>query len=190
RQSEADHAAGLNPPRIPAAGSIEKLQRAILDNLTWQMDHDRKTTGLKALQGKIWADAYHRGAIKGHVYDDVVPALQRWTDAGRSIYIYSSGSVHAQKLLFGHSVAGDLLPFFKGHYDTRIGSKKDAPSYAGIAADIGCMPGEIRFLTDSLAEAQAASAAGVSVILSIRPGTAPLPEGHGFETITSFDQAP
>lgn len=186
RQARADREAGLNPPRIPDAGSIEKLQSAILANLHWQMDHDRKTTGLKALQGKIWRDAYRSGAIKGHVYDDVLPALQRWKTEQTPVYIYSSGSVEAQKLLFGHSVAGDLLPFLTGHYDTLIGSKKEALSYTNIAIDIGVDPAKISFVTDNIKEAVAAHEAGIHAILSVRPGTAPLPEAHTFPVVHSL----
>ena len=98
------------------------------------MERDRKSTGLKLLQGLIWDEGYARGEIRGHVYPDVPPALAAWRAAGRRLRVFSSGSVHAQKLLFGHTDYGDLTPFFEGFHDTRTGPKQDPAAYTAIAA--------------------------------------------------------
>lgn len=182
-QALADRAAGRDAP-LPA--SSDDLDGA-LANLRWQMDHDCKTTGLKSLQGKIWRAGYADGSIRGHVYPDVPAALQRLEDAGRSTYIYSSGSIAAQKLIFGYSEAGDLLPRIAGHFDTTTGPKKVASSYTAIAEAIGLAPERVVFGTDNPAEAVAAREAGMQVALFVRPGNHPLPEDHGFVTVTSMD---
>jgi enolase-phosphatase E1 len=137
-----------------------------------QMDADLKATGLKQLQGLIWKTGFESGALKAHVYDDVPPALAAWNAAGIDVRIYSSGSVEAQKLFFGHTIAGDLLACFRGHYDTTTGPKKEAESYRRIAADFGLAPAEILFASDVVAELDAARAAGLATVLVIRPGNA------------------
>jgi enolase-phosphatase E1 len=185
QQVAADQSEGLTPPTIPSSAAPAVLRAAVVANLLWQMDLDRKTTGLKSLQGRIWRGGYESGAIQGHIYPDVPGALRGWADDGVPVFIYSSGSVAAQKLLFGHSEAGDLLPLLRGHFDTTIGDKKAADSYATIAAALGVAPDRIVFSTDSLAEAKAAHAAGLQVALSVRPGNPPLPDGHGFTLVHS-----
>ena len=187
-QAAADLAAGLgDAPQVPSEGSPQEIRRAALANITWQMDSDRKTTGLKSLQGKIWRDAYQSGELKGHIDVDVEGALRRWHAQGTPIYIYSSGSVAAQKLLFGHSQAGDLRPLLAGYFDTTTGPKKVASSYVAIAEAIGVAVEDIVFATDNIDEAIAARDAGVNAVLSIRPGNAALPS-HTFRTIDSFEQ--
>lgn len=136
------------------------------------MDTDVKATGLKALQGLIWKAGFESGELKAHVYDDVPPALAAWNTAGKDVRIYSSGSIQAQKLFFGHTVAGNLLPHFRGHYDTTTGPKKEAASYAQIAADFRLPPAEILFLSDILSELDAARVAGLATALVVRPGNA------------------
>ena len=126
--------------RLTDAQATELLVRWI--------DEDRKLTPLKALQGMIWEDGYRRGAFTGHVYPDAVRNLRAWHDAGIALYVYSSGSVQAQQLLFGHSDAGDLTPLFAGYFDTRIGNKRETASYGAIAERIGLPPGRILFLYD------------------------------------------
>ncbi|MCI0361988.1 MAG: acireductone synthase [Planctomycetaceae bacterium] len=138
-----------------------------------QMDADLKATGLKQLQGLIWQAGFESGALMAHVYDDVPPALAAWNAAGKDVRIYSSGSIQAQRLFFGHTIAGNLLSHFRGHYDTTTGPKKEADSYRKIAADFGIPPGEILFLSDIVAELDAARAAGLQTTLVIRPGNAP-----------------
>lgn len=150
------------------------------------MSEDSKTTGLKMLQGLIWKSGFESGQLQSHVYDDVKPTLEAWKQAGLDIRIYSSGSVSAQKLFFGHTEKGDLLPFFSGHYDTKTGPKKEADSYRKIASDIGVSPEEMLFCSDVVAELDAANTAGMQTVLVVRPGNAPVADGHGHAEIKSL----
>lgn len=152
------------------------------------MDGDVKATGLKALQGMIWKDGFERGEMIAQVYADVPEALEAWTSAGLRVYIYSSGSIGAQKLFFGHSEAGNLLKYFSGHFDTTTGPKKEAASYNTIAAEIGEAGEKILFISDIVAELDAAQEAGLCTLLSVRPGNKPVEDGHTHEAITSFAQ--
>ena len=158
----------------------------VVNSITDQMDLDRKNRGLKSLQGKIWRTGYESGEVRGHVFDDVVPALKRWHDAGIRTYIYSSGSVEAQKLLFGHSIEGDLLGLLKGHFDTAVGGKRVASGYVAIARELGVNPSEVRFLTDNVHEADAAAAAGMSAYVLDRPGNPDQPP-HAHPVLQNFD---
>lgn len=135
-----------------------------VDTLLRWIDEDRKATPLKTLQGLIWAEGYADGTLKGHVYRDAADALRRWHDAGIALHIYSSGSIAAQKLIFGHSNEGDLTPLFSGYFDTTSGPKKDAESYRTIARAIGEAPGDILFLSDNIQEIDAAREAGMQAI--------------------------
>ncbi|XP_067254464.1 enolase-phosphatase E1 isoform X2 [Chanodichthys erythropterus] len=168
----------------------EKAIREVVETVLWQMDADRKSTALKQLQGHMWRAAYMTGKIKGEVYQDVVPAVRRWRHHGLKVYIYSSGSVEAQKLLFGYSVQGNLLDLFDGHFDTNIGTKVESKSYENIAERIGCQPEEIMFLTDVTREAKAAEDAGVNVAVVVRPGNMELTEEerNHYKIVTSFNQ--
>ncbi len=139
--------------------------------LQW-IDEDRKATPLKTLQGLIWAKGYADGTLKGHVYPDTPEALRRWRAAGIPVHIYSSGSIAAQKLIFGHSIDGDLLPWLSGHFDTTTGGKREVASYARIAAALGLAPGDILFISDVQAETDAAKAAGLRALLIDRAGEA------------------
>ncbi|KAK3718786.1 hypothetical protein QZH41_014038 [Actinostola sp. cb2023] len=170
--------------------SRQKLKTSVVKSVLWLMDADRKVTALKQLQGHIWKKAYEDGEIKGEVYDDVVPALDKWTSSGYKVYIYSSGSVVAQKLLFRYSNKGDLLKYFSGHFDTKIGLKVESESYQNIAKSIGEDAGGILFVTDVVKEVSAATEAGISTVISIRPGNAPLTkkDKQTYKTITSFDE--
>lgn len=150
------------------------------------MDKDAKSTGLKELQGLIWEDGYHSGELKSQVYDDVVPAIEAWRAAGADVRIYSSGSIHAQHLFFGHSDKGNLLQLFSGHYDTHVGGKKEANSYRRIAADFGLPTSEIAFFSDIVDELEAARGAGMQAILVVRPGNAAVPASANFPRISSF----
>lgn len=152
------------------------------------MDDDVKATGLKQLQGLIWRHGFESGEMKAHVYPEVPACLQRWREAGMDLRIYSSGSVQAQLLFFGHTEVGDLLPLFSGHYDTTIGSKKEASSYERIAKDWSIDPSDILFVSDVVAELDAAKASGFQTTLCERPGNAIADEEHGHETIKSFDE--
>lgn len=153
------------------------------------MDGDVKDTGLKALQGLVWEDGYVGGELRGHVYEDVGPALLEARRRGVRVAIYSSGSVAAQKLLFGHSVSGDLLPHIEAHFDTTTGPKKEAASYLDIARALGVEVGEVTFLTDHPDEARAAMEAGMRVFVAVRPGNAPLPPGD-WATVESLFEVP
>lgn len=148
-----------------------------------QMDEDRKSTGLKLLQGLVWREGYRSGRLRGHVFEDVPEALRRWDAAGIRVAIYSSGSVEAQRLLFRHSDAGDLTPLLAGHFDTTTGPKKAPESYRAIAAALELAAGDVLFVTDVLAEADAARDAGLEVAVSVRLGNAPLPERHPFPVV-------
>ncbi|XP_063231853.1 enolase-phosphatase E1 isoform X2 [Bacillus rossius redtenbacheri] len=161
---------------------------AVIRNVLWQMDLDRKTKALKQLQGHIWRDGYENGDLKGHVYPDVVPALRAWAEAGRQVCVYSSGSVEAQKLLFGHLQEGSALDIFSGHFDTEVGSKVEASSYSNIANKLGSSPDNIVFFTDVVKEAEAATRAGLSAVVVVREGNAPLSEEDRvkFPVVTSF----
>ncbi len=152
------------------------------------MDGDAKATGLKALQGLIWHGGFHSGQLAAHVYPDVIPAIERWRDHDIDVRIYSSGSVTAQKLFFGHVAGvGDCLHLFSGHYDTAIGGKKDSGSYLSIAADWGLSPADIVFISDIAEELEAAQAAGFQVLASIRPGNSPLPPELNVTRIETFE---
>jgi len=146
-----------------------RAAEVVCKEVTRLMDADAKATGLKQLQGLIWQSGFNSGELKAHVYDDVPPVLTAWNAAGKDVRIYSSGSVQAQKLFFGHTIAGNLLPQFRGHYDTTTGPKKEAASYRTIAADFKLPPGEILFLSDIVAELDAARAAGMQTGLVVRP---------------------
>ncbi len=141
------------------------------------MDRDRKSTGLKALQGLIWEAGYRSGELVGQVYPDVPPALATWRRDGVRLRVFSSGSVLAQELLFGHSDHGDLVPFFEGFHDTTTGPKKEAASYQAIARAFDLPAGEVLFLSDVVAELDAAAAAGMPTGFFDRPGNQPADPG-------------
>lgn len=150
-----------------------------LPYLFWLMDGDRKSTALKALQGRIWKGGYESGALLSEVYPDVVPALARWRGAGIDVSIFSSGSVLAQRLLFAHTNAGDLRPFLSAWFDTTTGGKREAESYTLIASELGRAPGDVLFVSDVAEELDAAGEAGMDVALCVRPGTPePIPSRH------------
>lgn len=157
----------------------------------WCIQQDRKLTPLKQLQGLIWEQAYRAGSITGTVYHDFVPALEQWGKLGVKVAIYSSGSRHAQQLLFGHSCLGDLRGHFSAYFDIAVGPKQSAASYRDILLTLGVPPesaGEVVFVTDVLGEAQAAAEAGLQAVISLRAGNAPITEAHTFRTITDFSQ--
>lgn len=152
------------------------------------MDQDRKSTGLKAIQGILWEEGYRSGALLAHVFDDVPPALRRWRDRGARIWVFSSGSVLAQQLLFGHTELGDLRPLLEGYFDTTTGPKQESGSYARIAQEIGLPAPALLFLSDVPAELDAARDAGMQTGLLERPGNAPVgaidhPRYRGFDAI-------
>ena len=169
---------GRNPPPVePVANYVE-----------WLIELDRKSTGLKSLQGKIWRQAYTEGSLKSQVFDDVAPALERWRARGLSISIFSSGSVLAQKLLFAHTEAGDLTQFIDNYFDTNVGKKGDAQSYRRIAEELGLPVEQILFVSDVIEELDAANEAGMKVVLSVRPGNAAQDNVDKYPQIHSFDR--
>lgn len=165
---------------------------AVIAQLIRWIDEDRKITPLKALQGLIWETGYARGDFHGHIYPDALEQLRAWRNDGLRLCVFSSGSVKAQRLLFGHTEHGDLTPMFDGYFDTTIGSKKEPEAYRRIAAAIGLPPREILFLSDIKDELDAARAAGMSTYWLIRAGAIPSAPEHsvarGFDEI-SFQSA-
>lgn len=158
---------------------------AVVALLGQWIDQDRKVTPLKNLQGLIWAEGYDAGRLKGQVYPDAAIAFRAWKERGIDLYIYSSGSITAQKLLFGHSDQGDLTPLLSGYFDTTTGSKLLAASYLAIADAIGLPPGEILFLSDNIFELDAARIAGLATA-ALNRGEAPLPANHPHPEFSSF----
>ncbi|MCA9177141.1 MAG: acireductone synthase [Planctomycetales bacterium] len=187
RGGDADVVAACE--RIAAdAGSTETSTSWVAAEVRRLMDGDVKATGLKQLQGLIWKDSFESGELEAHVYDDVPAALEHWQQLGRDLRVYSSGSIQAQRLFFGHTIHGDLLPHFTGHYDTTIGGKKEPDSYRAILADWG-LPGEqVLFASDVTAELDAAREAGMQTVLLRRPGNAEPPAGHGHPEASSLDE--
>ena len=160
----ADHA--QDPAVAAILAEVPGPDRAA--TLRGWMASDAKVTPLKALQGLIWRQGYADGRLKGHLWPDVAGCLRAWQAAGVTLAIYSSGSVEAQRDLFGHSDAGDLVPLFSGFFDTRVGAKREAPSYTAIAAALRLPPGEILFLSDVAEELDAAAAAGMQACHLVR----------------------
>ncbi|XP_064602924.1 enolase-phosphatase E1-like [Liolophura sinensis] len=176
---------------IPGAESPQDaVVKAVVDSVGWQMNQDRKSTALKQLQGHIWREAYKQGKVKGELFDDVAPAIKQLVEDGKKVYIYSSGSTEAQKLLFAHSTEGDLSESLTGYFDTNVGSKTESDSYKKISEEVGVKPEEILFLTDIPQEASAAVKAGMKSQLVVRPGNAALTEDDkkNFPYIESFDE--
>lgn len=158
----------------------------IIDQLIQWIDEDKKATPLKSLQGLIWEDGYRQGDFKGHLYPDAASNLKAWRDQGLDLYVYSSGSVYAQKLLFTHTAYGDLTPLFSGYFDTHIGSKKEQQSYDNIAAQLAMPAKQLLFLSDIKEELDAAKAAGFETIWLVRDST-PDPQAE-HRQVNSFDQ--
>lgn len=173
---------GNQPP--PLTTEIE----SVVNYVNWLIDLDRKSTGLKSLQGKIWHEGYAGGTLRSQVFPDVAPALARWRVAGLSISIFSSGSALAQQLLFAHTEAGDLTSFISNYFDTSVGKKGEPESYRRIAETIGLEPGDLLFVSDVVTELAAANEAGMKAVLSIRPGNQPQQHAEQYQTIESFDE--
>jgi len=161
---------------------------AVCDVLLRWIDEDRKATPLKALQGMVWKEGYESGAFVAHVYPDAYDALRRYHAEGRRLYVYSSGSVAAQRLYFAHTTCGDLSPLFCGYFDTTIGPKREASSYRRIAGQIGAPPGEIVFFSDIEAELDAAADAGMATRLLRRHSEGAQPAASRHLAATGFDE--
>ena len=143
----------------------------------WLMARDRKSTGLKALQGLIWETGYTTGELRGHVFADVPPALAAWHEAGVRLRVFSSGSRRAQQLLFAYSEHGDLTPLLDGFHDTTTGPKLERSSYLAVAEAFALPPEDLLYLSDIAGELDAAAAAGYRTALLERPGNRPQRRG-------------
>ncbi|WP_026602872.1 acireductone synthase [Methylomonas sp. 11b] len=166
-----------------AGGELD--EEALVAQFIHWIDTDQKITPLKSLQGLIWQEGYRNGDFTGHVYEDAVRNLRNWFGLGYKLYVYSSGSVHAQKLLFGYSDFGDLTPIFSGYFDTHIGGKKEAVSYERIAAELGLPAEQILFLSDIKDELDAARQAGLATCWLVREQT---PDGGAEHVqVSDFD---
>lgn len=167
---------------------IERLEHRDLsldeaaDVLERWIAEDRKVTPLKALQGRVWRVGYERGELKGHVYPDTPQALQAWHQQGLRLYVYSSGSVEAQQLIFGHTDYGDLTPLFSGYFDTRVGGKREPASYRTIVQQMGVQPDEVLFLSDIGEELDAARAAGLQTCQLLRDAKTTAAPAHAQAT--------
>ena len=161
---------GRDPEVAPVLAEAAALAdgEPVLQALLRWMDADAKVTPLKTLQGLIWDDGYRSGVLKGALYPDVPPALRRWHAAGVALYVYSSGSEAAQRLIFGYSDAGDLAGLFRRFFDTRIGTKRETASYTAIARAIATAEANILFLSDIGEELDAASTAGLQTCQLVR----------------------
>lgn len=168
------------------AGSVAAMEW-IADEARRLMDLDAKQTGLKQLQGLIWEAGFVRHELKSVIYPDVPAALEHWVARGKEVRIYSSGSIHAQRLFFRHTTSGDLSRFLSGFYDTTTGPKRSPASYAKIAAEAGRAPEDVLFLSDVTAELDAAREAGCLTTLVVRPGNSPSPP-HTHLLARSFDE--
>lgn len=174
-RNSQDHPAGSDP--------IELVKHEVRH----LMSQDAKATGLKSLQGLIWKGGFESGHLMAHVYPDVIPAIKSWREKGIDVRIYSSGSVAAQKLFFGHLEGeGNCLSLLSGHYDTNMGHKKEVESYRNIIADWGMPSESVLFISDIPDELTAAKEAGLQVRLSLRPGNHAVPEGCDLPRLTSF----
>ena len=174
-----EHAADVSKGEQPPAELAAYVE--------WLIARDRKSTGLKSLQGKIWRQGYLDGSLKSQVYADVAPAFARWRARGLSINIFSSGSVLAQQLLFAHTDAGDLTKFIDQYFDTNVGKKGEAASYRRIAERLSLRAEEILFISDVVAELDAANEAGMETLLSIRPGNPPQEAAERYRAIHTFE---
>jgi enolase-phosphatase E1 len=182
-----DRAGAERPPEWhdeTADQALDSLSRYV----TWLMDRDRKSPGLKLLQGLIWERGYQAGVLRGQVFSDVPHAIRRWRADGIDVAIYSSGSELAQRRLFESTEHGNLTPLIAGFFDTAVGAKTVAASYRHIVEALSRRPEEVLFVSDVAAELAAARTAGLQVVLSVRPGDTRQPDVVGLASIRSFDE--
>ena len=172
----------LYPQRPAGADLLPVLEEKLAEYIRT----DVKDTTLKWVQGKIWKAAFESGSVKGHMYPEVSKCFRCWHEAGRKLYIYSSGSIEAQQLMFRHSEAGDLTGYLSGYFDTTTGPKREAGSYTAIAQALGVGPDSALFLSDITAELQAAEVAGMQTCLLLREGAA-ADLSYGGKTANTFE---
>jgi len=191
-KDEKQRVAILNDKSLPSfdKNHADTVREAVVEYVKLMVKNDVKATGLKKLQGQMWEAGYKSGKLKGHVYPDFKPTMEWCKSHNVSVYIYSSGSIQAQKLLFAHSIEGDLLSYMSGHFDTTTGGKKESESYVKIAKALNVSPSDIVFVSDAEGELVAAKDAGVGFpVMSVRPGNVPLTDvGRGFRTVFSLMQ--
>ena len=170
--------------------SVDDLEGISQCLLQWIRD-DKKATPLKALQGMIWQQGYHNGDYQAHMYPDASEKLQQWHAAGTPLYVYSSGSVQAQKLFFGYSQDGDLTPLFSGYFDTTSGGKRESQSYQNILTELqkshDIQAENVLFLSDIEEELEAAYETGMQTCWLVReqdlPANTNHPACHSFSVI-------
>jgi enolase-phosphatase E1 len=177
-RAQLDEVSRIAGKPLTDAQAIEQLIRWI--------DEDKKIAPLKTLQGMIWETGYRSGDFKGHVYEDAARQLQKWTAAGLRLYAFNSGSVQAQKLIFGYSERGDLTPLFAGYFDTAVGHKRETAAYRTIAQQIGLPASDVLFLSDVSEELDAARAAGMQTIQLVREGA--LDARAAYRQVRNFDE--
>ncbi len=186
-ENAEDARRGLEPPLLE--GPVEQVSLdAVETYVRWLMERDRKTTPLKSIQGKIWDEGYRRRELRSQVFEDVPRAFKRWRERAKKIFIYSSGSVLAQKLLFANTEAGDLTPFISGYFDTNIGAKRDPESYRLIAGELELESSTVLFISDVADELDAAVSAGFQTHLCVRPGNHPQSPAFTHTIISTFDE--
>ena len=154
-------------------GKTLKSVDEILATLHRWSAEDRKITPLKTLQGILWQEGYNSGELQGHVYEDVSPSLKNWFESGLNLAVFSSGSVTAQKLIFGHSISGDLTTYFSCYFDTETGGKRETKTYSVIAEQLHLKCENVLFLSDIVEELEAAQSAGMQTVQLVREGTKP-----------------
>jgi len=186
-----EHAVDLQQDREPpplAEAPVDIAIDSFVGYIFWLMDRDRKSRGLKSLQGKIWEHGYADGSLTAPLFADVLPAIEEMRRAGLKIAIFSSGSVLAQKLLFAHTNAGDVSKLIDRYFDTTTGAKTESSSYRQIAVALDLNPPTVLFISDVVAELDAAAVAGMRTILCIRPGNATQTHDGPHKVIDSFAQ--
>lgn len=174
----------INDVRLETGTDLD-LDGVIAQLVQW-IDQDKKVTPLKALQGLIWQEGYKNGDFHGHIYPDAYENLMKWNEQAIGLYVYSSGSVYAQKLLFGHTEYGDLNPLFKGNFDTQIGAKMETSSYLLIVKQLNLPADEILFLSDIEKELDAARTAGMKTCWLVRDNKIESSASH--TQVESFDK--
>jgi enolase-phosphatase E1 len=189
QENAIDRASGAPIIYFPQSLSQDpaKALEASISYLLWLMNQDRKSTALKSVQGKIWAEGYEQGELYGEAFPDVPPALERWHRTTQ-VAIYSSGSVEAQRYIFAYARGGDLTPFIDAYFDTRTGPKVESESYCKIAEAMNTDSADVLFISDSIKELGAARDAGLNTLLCLRPGNPAIPDHHGHRAISSFDE--
>ncbi|MCI0625881.1 MAG: acireductone synthase [Acidobacteria bacterium] len=183
---ETDRKHGLDPPNWVEESSSSRVE-PVVTYVHWLMEQDRKATALKALQGKIWERGYQTGTLRSQLYEDVPRAFARWRSQQRAISIYSSGSELAQRLLFAHTVEGDLTGYISNYFDTNVGPKTSADSYRRIATKLQMPGSEVLFVSDVATELDGAQSAGLEAILCARSGRSE-PVASSYPAIHSFDE--